>query len=90
MKSLQPPSGPTWLLKRFGCRNDALTGDLIEEYSQGRSTAWYWEQVLIAIVVNFGKEVRDHKLLALRAIVVGWTALYVLLRVVEIPIVAIF
>lgn len=85
MKSLQPPSGPTWLLIRLGHRNDALTGDLIEEYSQGRSVAWYWRQVLVAIVVDFGKEVRAHKLLALRAIAVGWTALYVLLRVVENP-----
>jgi hypothetical protein len=85
MKSLQPPSGPTWLLNRFGHGNDALTGDLIEEYSQGRSVAWYWKQVLVAIIVDFGMEVRAHKLLALRAIAVGWVALYVLLRVVENP-----
>jgi len=85
MRSLQPPSGPTWLLNRFGHRNDTLIGDLIEEYGQGRSVAWYWEQVLVAIVVDFGKEVRAHKVLALRAIAVGWVALYVLLRVVENP-----
>jgi hypothetical protein len=85
MKSLQPPSGPTWLLIRLGHRNDALTGDLIEEYGQGRSIAWYWRQVLVAIVVDFRKEVRAHKLLALRALVVGWTALYVLLQLVETP-----
>jgi hypothetical protein len=83
--STQPPSGPTWLLNRFGLGNDALTGDLFEDYSQGRSAAWYWKQVLIAIVVDFGKEVRAHKLLALRALVVGWIALDVLLRWVENP-----
>ena len=80
MKSLQPPSGPTWLLGRFGHKNDALTGDLIEEYGRGRSVAWYWRQVLIAIVVDFGKNVRAHKLLALRAIAVGWIASYILFR----------
>jgi len=80
MRSLQPPSVPTWLLNGFGHRNDTLTGDLIEEYSQGRSVAWYWWQVLVAIVVDFGKEVRAHKVLALRAIAVGWAALYVLLH----------
>ncbi len=85
MRSLQPPSVPTWLLNRFGHRNDTLTGDLIEEYSQGRSVAWYWGQVLVAIVVDLGKEVRAHKVLALRALAVGWAALYVLLRVVENP-----
>ena len=85
MRSLQPPSVPTWLLNRFGDRNDTLTGDLIEEYSQGRSVAWYWRQVLVAIVMDFGKEVCAHKVLALRAIAVGWAALYVLLRLVENP-----
>jgi len=66
MRSVRPPSAATWLLHKFG-RNEALSGDLLEEYSLGRSDAWYWRQVLVAIVVGFGKEVRTHKLLALRA-----------------------
>jgi hypothetical protein len=28
---------------------EALAGDLLEQYQQGRSTAWYWRQVLVAI-----------------------------------------
>jgi len=85
MMSLRPPSGATWLLHKFGCRNEALSGDLLEEYSLGRSAAWYWRQVLATIVVGFGKEVRAHNLLAIRAIAVGWTAKCLIVNVVEVP-----
>lgn len=85
MKPLQTPSGAAWLLNKFGHGNDALAGDLIEEYSRGRSAAWYWRQALIAIAVDFGKNVRAHKLLAVRAIAVGWIASYVLLHFASDP-----
>lgn len=78
MRPMQPPNAATWLLNKFGCTNDALKGDLVEEYGQGRSVAWYWRQVLVAIVVGFSTEVRAHKLVALRAIITGWTAIYLL------------
>jgi hypothetical protein len=66
------PATATWLLERFRSRNDALTGDLIEEYERGRSRIWYWNQVLIAIAVSFCKELRAHPLLTLRALATGW------------------
>jgi hypothetical protein len=84
MRSTKPPATATWLMRRFGYANDALTGDLMEEYLHGRSTTWYWRQVLFAIVVGFGKEVLTHKLLALRALAVGW-ATWFLLYAVNIP-----
>jgi hypothetical protein len=84
MRSLRPPSLATWLLHKFGCGNDALSGDLLEEYSHGRSGAWFWRQVLAAIFIGFGKEVRTHKLIALRAVVIGWLASY-FFHVVELP-----
>jgi hypothetical protein len=85
MRSAKPPVTATWLLNKLGCTNDALSGDLIEEYLHGRSGAWYWRQVLFAIVVGFGKEVLSHKLLALRAVAVGWAASYILIYGVELP-----
>jgi hypothetical protein len=85
MRSLQPPRAATWLLKKLGCNNEALVGDLIEEYSAGRSAAWYWRQVLVAIPVGFSKEIWDHKLLALRAIATGWATGYLLRYAVYIP-----
>jgi hypothetical protein len=45
----------------------------MEEYQHGRSRAWFWKQALIAIVVSFYTEIRAHRLLTLRALVVGWT-----------------
>src|SRR5262249_3751810 len=71
---LSEPKAATWLLKYFGCQNEALIGDLLEEYRQGRSAAWYWRQVLMAILVGCGGEVRANKLLAVRAVVTGWAA----------------
>jgi hypothetical protein len=78
MKPLQPPTAATWLLDKLGCPNDALKGDLMEHYRLGRSIAWYWRQVLCAIALGFSREVNAHKLLALRAIVAGWAAIYLL------------
>jgi hypothetical protein len=79
MRSSQPPAAATWLLVRFsfGRRNDSLIGDLIEEYGNGRSGAWYWRQALTAIAVAFCQEIRAHKLLAVRAVAIGWAVWYV-------------
>jgi hypothetical protein len=84
MRSVKPPATATWLLHRLGHTNDALTGDLMEEYLHGRSGAWYWRQVLFAVIVGFGKEVWNHKLLSLRALAVGWAAWYLLFYIVDV------
>lgn len=51
MKASNPPRLAVWLLKHFGpeINLEALTGDLHEGFSQGKSKAWYWRQVLAAI-----------------------------------------
>jgi hypothetical protein len=38
--------------------DEALLGDLFEDFQSGRSSAWYWRQVLAAILVGFVREVR--------------------------------
>jgi hypothetical protein len=60
MKSSKPPGLATWLLEHSkpGGKNEALAGDLLEQFSQGRSVAWYWRQVLVAILAAFLKEWR--------------------------------
>jgi len=70
----KPPVLATWLLERFGVKrqNEALMGDLAEEYQAGRSWAWYWWQTLVAIFVTVIRDVREHKLLALRAVAMSW------------------
>ena len=73
MKSSEPPALARWLFERvrFSDTDEALAGDLLEEFTQGRSAAWYWRQVLVAIVVDYRKEVRIHWVLAIRAALIG-------------------
>jgi hypothetical protein len=60
MKPSEPPELATWLLEHFvlGNKNEALAGDLLEEFRQRRTVAWYWRQVLGAILVGFLSELR--------------------------------
>jgi hypothetical protein len=60
MKSSKPPALATWLVEHLipGSRNEALAGDLLEQFGQGRSVAWYWRQVLVAILTGFLMEWR--------------------------------
>jgi len=34
------------------CRREALLGDLLEKFAQGRSSHWVWREVLIVIVLS--------------------------------------
>jgi hypothetical protein len=80
MKAQRPPTLATWLLERLGSdlQNEQIVGDLIEQYADGRTRAWYWRQVTAAIVAGFFEQINSHKLLALRALIVGWLARYFL------------
>jgi len=75
MRSTRPPKVAKWLLGHFGSspNNDSVIGDLDERYRAGRSEAWYWRQALWTILVSFVRAVCGHKLMALRAVVIGWS-----------------
>ena len=60
-----------WLFERVGL-DSALSGDLLEECTRGRSVVWYWRQVWIAVWIGTWGAIRDHKLIALRAIATGF------------------
>jgi hypothetical protein len=70
-----PPAVPTWLAQRL-VSNHALLGDLVEQFESGRSTLWYWRQVLLAIVAVFSQDIRAHKLLATRAVLTALATWY--------------
>ncbi len=57
-----PPRLAIWLLRHAcpGSHNQALTGDLVEKFREGRSHGWFWKQVLIAIAVGVLGEVQRH------------------------------
>jgi hypothetical protein len=65
----------TWLFECLGL-DGALNGDLREERERGRSAVWYWKQVVIAVWVGMWSAIRDHKVLALRAVVTGLAMQY--------------
>ena len=62
-----------WLLRRFGVwqQNESLIGDIEEEYRAGRPWHWLWRQTLVAIAGTNARALWSHKLLALRAVVIG-------------------
>jgi hypothetical protein len=77
MKPKHPPVIATWLLRNLGSspNNEAVLGDLAEEFSR-KGAMWYWRQSLRAVPVSALREVRGHKWLAVRAVVVAfvlWT-----------------
>jgi hypothetical protein len=82
---MNPPRLATWLLQRWGSgsRQVSLVGDLIEQYRDGRSRGWYWRQVLRAIVVGAVHDIREHRLLAVRASVGGFLLLLLSIRLVQ-------
>lgn len=55
MTSTCPPRLATWMLLHLvpGDRDEALAGDLLECFRAGRSSAWYWRQVLVAISIRW-------------------------------------
>jgi hypothetical protein len=59
------------LLERFAPGNEALHGDLDEEFSGGRSSAWYWRQVMTAIARQGPLAVRARGLVAAENFVTG-------------------
>lgn len=73
MKSSKPPAAAMWLLEHLmpGGKNEALTGDLLEEFKKRQSSTWYWHQVLLAIMVRFAAELRRQPLTI--ALAVPWT-----------------
>jgi hypothetical protein len=57
-----PPRLATWILLHLmpGERNEALAGDLHESFRAGRSSIWYWRQVLNAVVIRWLGSLFNH------------------------------
>lgn len=61
-KRSDPPGLAVWWLQ-YACPakdNEALTGDLIERFREGKTRGWFWRQVLIAFAVGVLGEIRVH------------------------------
>jgi len=74
VKPTNPPSLATKLLESLVPQrtSEALLGDLSEQYQDGRSRTWYWQQVILALMIGAAREGRTRKLQAVRAVVIGY------------------
>lgn len=82
MTRIEPPSLATWMLEHLtpGDRDEALAGDLLEQFQSGRSGAWYWRQALHACVVGWTLNLRARLPLLVFALLwsmlaPAWTAI---------------
>jgi hypothetical protein len=69
----------TRLLERLvsGPYAEALRGDLVEQYRNGRSAAWFWRQVLVGVFASVLRDIGSHKLSAVGSAAAG-IAIYLL------------
>lgn len=67
----RPPAVADWLLRQAA--DEALAGDLTEEYGAGRPLCWYGREVLVATLRAALTSLRRHKLHALGATISVWT-----------------
>ena len=76
MKPIESVALATWILEHltFGSHNEALSGDLLEEFRLGRSAGWYWRQVLSAVGVGVVSKCRGYVLPLVFA--AGWSMFY--------------
>ncbi|HET9834125.1 MAG TPA: hypothetical protein VFP91_20520 [Vicinamibacterales bacterium] len=58
---------------------EALLGDIAEE-GRCRSRVWYWAQIAALLVIGSWKDFRAHKLLAVRAAIIGIATTMVLIE----------
>jgi hypothetical protein len=63
MTPMRPPSLATWILDHLipGPRNEALAGDLLEEFSAGRPATWYWRQTLAVFALACWRQLLNNR-----------------------------
>jgi hypothetical protein len=66
------PRIATALLDRLAPDQEAMVGDLLEAYHSGRSRAWYWRQVIIAVALSTARDGRDAPRVFVLAPALGW------------------
>jgi len=64
------------LLTRFGV-DDALIGDLVEQRDAGRSRAWLWWQLSVALLAVVARDIAKQPLRFAIALLLAWMLRYV-------------
>lgn len=75
MRRTEAPRFATWILEHGipGDYDEALAGDLLEEFRSGRSEGWFWRQVLGAWLVGWLKYLSMRRSLLIFAVL--WSTL---------------
>lgn len=62
MTMREPPRLAAWLLQRLvaSARSEPLLGDLFEEFQTGRTSAWYWRETIVALLVFARRATLEH------------------------------
>jgi hypothetical protein len=60
-----PPRIALWVVERCGptYNGESLTGDLIEQFQQGKSRWWFWKEVAVAVLIAQIRHVQEILLL---------------------------
>jgi hypothetical protein len=74
----KPPAVAMVILTRLGPEDDAVVGDIVEDYGTGRSRRWLWRQVIAAVVFGAVRATRARPLRTAGAVVTGWAVALVL------------
>lgn len=76
MKTTMRIALAAWLLEHWagGPANEGLVGDLLEQWRQGRSAAWFWRQAATAMAIRSGESAL--RWLPAAAFAAGWSLLY--------------
>jgi len=84
MRSIRSVALAGWILEHltFGSDNEALSGDLLEEFQLGRSALWYWRQAMAAVATR-GLRWAAHGFALPLAFSAAWSMLYPLWRAIE-------
>ena len=82
MKRTEPPQLAMWMLEHGipGDCDEALAGDLLEDFRSGRSEGWFWRQALAAWFVGWLKYLSRRRFLLIFAafwstLAPAWTAI---------------
>jgi hypothetical protein len=74
-----------WLLRRCEPRNDALAGDLEEEYHRRGSTIWYWKQVFAVLALHVWMKGEVVLMKLLTSALAGATSVFATVGFIAVP-----
>jgi len=82
VKRIEPPRTAAWMLEHLTPKDcdEALAGDLLEDFRSGRTDGWFWRQALAAWTLAWGRYLSNRRPLLVFAflwsmLAPAWTAL---------------